>query len=298
MKRAAAWAAIAAVIVFSVSVDASGQISPEPTAASTPIYKDLSGLDNPKIIIEYVKPNASEFLPIYDNLRRRKVLEQIKAFLAPLQLPSPLTINISQCDAKTSAYASHGSVTLCYEYVSSIAALAPSDTIFIGPGYRTKENRGQLTRDDALTGPVVHHLFHGIGEAVLNNLGIPVWGRIEDASDNMAAFIMMQFGKDIAWKTLVGSSWFLSQSGSTGLGFDFTYVRSLEIQRFYNLLCFAYGADPKAFAFLVTDNNLPQERARRCAGEYKKFQYAFSKVIMPHVDLALLKRVQRSEWLR
>ena len=112
---------------------------------------------------------------------------------------------------------------------------------------------------------------------------------------------MLQFGSNVAWKTLVGSAWFLSQSGATGIGTDFYYVRSLEGQRFFNFLCIAYGADPVTFAFLVKNNDLPRDRADGCrgtGGEYDKLLFAFNKSIMPYVDRDMLRRVRSMQWFK
>src|SRR5688572_32230290 len=41
-------------------------------------------------------------------------------------------------------------------------------------------------------------------------------------------------------------------------------------QRFYNLVCIAYGADAQLFADLVQKGYLPKERAEGCAEEYQQ----------------------------
>jgi hypothetical protein len=44
----------------------------------------------------------------------------------------------------------------------------------------------------------------------------------------------------------------------------FADERGLPAQRFYDVLCIAYGADPKLFADLVDKEYLPKERAKGC----------------------------------
>ena len=89
-------------------------------------------------------------------------------------------------------------------------------------------------------------------------LEIPVWGRVEEAADNVTALIMLDFGEELAWTTLLGSAWYLAQRGMLGTGFFSDAARPLEAQRFYNYLCFAYGAQPKTYEFLVNGFNLPE----------------------------------------
>ena len=50
----------------------------------------------------------------------------------------------------------------------------------------------------------------------------------------------------------------------------FADEHGLPAQRFYNVLCMAYGADPKLFADLVEKEYLPKERAEGCDGEYEQ----------------------------
>jgi hypothetical protein len=52
------------------------------------------------------KPADSRFLSIYDRLRRRYVLEELRDFLKPLRLPRGLKVVTEQCDAQTRPYMS------------------------------------------------------------------------------------------------------------------------------------------------------------------------------------------------
>ena len=69
-------------------------------------------------------------------------------------------------------------------------------------------------------------------------------------------------------------------------------------QRFFNLLCIAYGKDPVSFADLVEKGFLPKERAEGCEFEYEQVAYAFQKLIAPHLDPVLRKKVRaKKKWL-
>jgi putative metallopeptidase DUF4344 len=68
-------------------------------------------------------------------------------------------------------------------------------------------------------------------------------------------------------------------------------------QRFYNLLCLAYGADPVLFADVVDKAYLPRERARLCRGQFGELTYAFHQLIAPHLDRQLAKQVMDKSWL-
>jgi len=67
-------------------------------------------------------------------------------------------------------------------------------------------------------------------------------------------------------------------------------------QWFFNVLCLAYGADPKLFKDVVEKGYLPKDRAEGCESEYEEAAYAFNTLIKPHIDRRLARKYYRS-WL-
>ncbi len=249
---------------------------------------------NPQIDVAYVEPKDAKFRPIHDKLKKRQVLEQLRAFLSPLRLPRKLLVKVDQCGTSGTHYKPGGPVIICYEYIEALESSAPDVKLRIGGAV--------FTRDDALIGAFVHVVLHETARAVFDVLEIPVWGREEHAADRTAGFIMFQFGDKVAYRTLVGTSWFLAQSSVVIGGMpsgDFSFVRGLDgetLQRFYNNLCIAIGGDPVKFAFLK--KTLPDRRAQNCRWEYLQLARSFNDTFMPHVDRELLAKVRATEWLK
>jgi hypothetical protein len=253
-----------------------------PAAAQLP-----ADLQNPMVEVVYRDPANPAFQPIAERLRRLRVLEQLKVFLAPLRLPRKLTVQVDQCGAPTRPYQREGLATVCYELVDQIEKIAAKAE----PDHRER----------VLVGTFVQVTFHEVAHAVFDILQVPVWGRINDAADRLAAFIMLQFGEDIALETILGTTDFFRLSGRTWTGSEFADVNSPDAQRFFNYLCIAYGGAPKSFEFLTTakDNEeppLPAQRASNCQGEYEQVRMAFDLRIMPHVDPDILVRVRAFAW--
>ncbi len=71
----------------------------------------------------------------------------------------------------------------------------------------------------------------------------------------------------------------------------------LAAQRYYNILCMAYGANPASTQDLVDHGLLPKERAERCGGEYQQVQKAFRKLIAPYFDMKRVREAQKRPWL-
>lgn len=249
---------------------------------------------NPNIDIAYVRPTDSRFALTYDRMRQLEVLQTLQEFLSPLKLPRKITVRMDQCDGALILPYKPGSevVTICYEHLNVIRDTAPQDGfVAFGAGR-------ELTADQAVAGGVARLLLYETSFAVFDVLKIPVWGRIEEATDNVTALIMLDFGEELAWTTIVGSAWYLAQRGLLGTGFFSEAARPLEAQRFYNYLCFAYAAQPKTYGFLVNGFNLPAERARLCREEFFRLRRSFRATFLPHIDVQLLERVKkRRSWL-
>ena len=133
---------------------------------------------------------------------------------------------------------------------------------------------------------------------------VPLFGREEDAADQFAAYVMLQFGKDRARKLVYGAAYsfhsyvaaFKDKPNVTIPLAAFSSTHGQPEERFYNLLCTAYGADAEEFAFLVTDEYLPKTRAPHCEREFSALMKAFSREITPHIDRELSNKVLSTRW--
>jgi hypothetical protein len=243
-----------------------------------------------RIRIAYVVPNNDEHKPIYAIVKERRVLERFRAYLKPLRLPGPLLLKIDGCDGESNAWYEEEDhvVTVCYEYLAEILANAPKETTPAG-----------VTRQDALVGPAVEVFLHEIAHAAFNMLKVPILGREEDAADQVAAYLLLQLDKDEARRTVAGVAYMYGmemRSQNPGLK-QFADVHGLSAQRFYNLLCMAYGADPDRFGDVVQEGYLPESRAEGCGDEYRQVDYAMRKLITPFVDQAIRKQAPK-KWLK
>src|SRR5258705_135830 len=78
-------------------------------------------------------------------------------------------------------------------------------------------------------------------------------------------------------------------------------AHGLDSQRFYNVLCMAYGSNPASFKGMVDKGYLPKDRAEDCQGEFHQVAYAVKKLIDPSVDPALAARIKaahKARWER
>ena len=114
---------------------------------------------------------------------------------------------------------------------------------------------------------------------------------------------MLQFGREQARRLIGGAAWawraYLGDYRKnpvmqTRLA-AFASDHGLPQERFYNLLCLAFGANKAEFA--DAGNYLPPTRSPKCSYEYQTLVRAFRKEISPHIDQEMARRVFDTNWL-
>ena len=252
-----------------------------------------SSLRTDQVRVEYVPPKDAKHQAIYDALRKHRVLEHLRVLLSPLRLPRRLTLKVEGCDGVANAYYSEDTVSVCYEYLDYILQSAPKETTALG-----------LTPADALVGPTIDVFMHEVGHAVFDMLEVPVFGREEDAADLFSAYILLQFAPADAKRLIHGVAFLGAKDAKEAQGKApeikaFADTHGLPAQRYFNVLCIAYGFDSKTYAEAITQGALPEGRAEGCADEYATLDRAFRKLIQPYVDQAELRKVRskvRFKW--
>jgi hypothetical protein len=256
----------------------------QPAAAQAPAG------DRPNAVrIYYGDSDNPAHLAILDRLKKRRVLEDLQEFLSPLRMPAELTIRMENCSGLVNAWYANNTITYCYDLIDYMRKNAPATT--------TPEG---LAPEDAVVGAFVDIMLHELSHAVFDLLKVPVFGREEDAADALAAFVLLQFGKDVARRTITGTAhfWSTMAAGRPLDKSEFATGHGVPDQRFYNVLCIAYGADRDLFGDFVRNGLLPRQRAASCDAEYRQIRYAYQRLVAPHVDVELQKQVQGRQWLK
>lgn len=251
--------------------------------------QNSSGLRSDRIQILYDAPKNLDHESVFRLLKERRVLEKFKEFLSPLRLPRTLRLKVEGCDGQANAWYGDDAVTVCYEYIDEFMRNAPQETTPAG-----------VTRLDAIVGPTLDTFLHEVGHAVFDYLRVPVLGREEDAADQFSAYFLLRFARSDARRLIAGVAYtyHLEASQPSTKKNPFADGHGLPAQRFYNVLCIAYGANSDLFADLVEKGYLPKERADSCADEYAQVALAMKKLILPYIDEVRAKRVRAKRWLK
>ena len=249
-----------------------------------------------RIEIVYEAPETPANTKIYEDLKEHKVLERLQEFLSPFRLVIPVEIIMAGCDGEADAEYGDGEVLICYEFVEMLIENMPEETTPTG-----------IEPVDTVVGPFMDTVLHEFSHALFDMFYTPIFGREEDAADQLAAYLCLQLGEDEVRRLIMGTAYnYLvvetsdEDSAQTAEEFieDSAESHSLPAQRAYNLLCMAYGANPRLFSDVVSEKLLPQERAEYCVEEYEQVQQAYRDLIAPHTDPDLAKEVFDKSWLR
>jgi len=277
-----------------------------------PKYQPIAGLNNDGFPVCYLPPNDAN-KSAYAAIRSRHMLEVYSQFLSPLRLPHTLKLIALNCQPdfhSDSPFYSSGDRALhfCYEWYNVVLQWAPKAP--------TPEG---VTRANVITGMWTGTLLHETGHALFDMLDVPVFGREEDAADEVAAFIALQFNKDVERTIIKGFAYFWQMAAKAGndppTATDpnppqdatercladplcaYADVHGTASQRLYNTLCLGYGGDRETFKDFVQMKWLPKTRADDCEREYRQLELAFVKTILPFIDPDLRKKVQSIQWL-
>lgn len=241
-----------------------------------------------RVVVDYIEPRSDSLQGVYERMKRSGVLEELAQFLAPMRLPTTLRIWAIECyeDAELMAFYSEQehAIHFCYEYVDRLEKSRPSGV--------TEEG---FEPAQVFLGAMVGLLLHETGHAFVDLLRVPVFGREEDADDQIAEFMALQFDKDLAETVTKGAGWFWLTDARTMLYLDYySDVHSTAMERFLNYLCLGYGNEPDRFKDLA--DKFLKGRASRCKDEYEQVEKAFAKTILPYIDPSLLQEVRARRW--
>lgn len=249
-----------------------------------------------RINITYDAPENPAHSQIYEDVKENKVLERLQEFLSPFRLVMPVEIAMTECDGEPDAEYGDGQVLICYEYIAMLIKNMPDETTPAG-----------IDPVDTVVGPFFDTVLHEFSHALFDMFYTPMFGREEDAADQLAAYLYLQLGEDEAHRLITGTVYnYLvvetndEDSAQTVEEFiqDSAETHSLPSQRAYNLLCLAYGANPGLFADLAAKGRLPKDRLEFCVEEYEQVHQAYVDLIKPHTDPALAEKIFDKSWLR
>jgi hypothetical protein len=149
----------------------------------------------------------------------------------------------------------------------------------------SQEQRRELV--EFVTGNMLFALLHELGHAHIQEMGLPVLGREEDAADSYAITDLVKLATEGSHNMLIQAArgWFLddARNKKEGVAMLFYDEHELDRQRGYRIICLMVGADPDQFTDLANEVKMPDERQETCAGDYSNASWSWETVLKPHL---------------
>ena len=233
----------------------------------------LSAAPRSGFYADYRKVTDPDFQEWNAAFRKDRALETIADELnSMVRVPSPIALSLEECGEANAFYDPEARrVSLCYEMASELIDLFGED-------------RPDDEVDDLVSGTMMFFLGHEVGHALTDVLDLPITGREEDAADQLAVLMLSDGSEDSEIALIAAAETFATWAESAEADEDtFADEHSLDLQRLYNILCWSYGRDPKAYEDFVTDGLLPEARAEGCAEEFAKLERSWNRLLEDHL---------------
>ena len=152
----------------------------------------------------------------------------------------------------------------------------------------TPQQRRELI--EFVTGNMLFALLHEMGHMHIQEMGLPVLGREEDAADSYAISALLKIATDASHNVLVAATkgWFLDAARNEKEKIAVAYYdeHSIDKVRAYQIICLMVGSDPEKFSDLAEQAKLPEDRQESCAGDYSNASWSWETVLKPHLRAA------------
>lgn len=217
-----------------------------------------------------LKLNPKKAMPkeVADSL-----LEITKPLNEIIALPYDVYLNFDKCGEPNAFYNPEvKEITMCYEFLEEFQEAFK------------KVSKKQTEIDDMADGAMAVFFFHELGHCLIDVWDLPATGREEDAVDQLAMFVLLDGTPEGEGMVLSAATFFSIVSSQTNNDeIAFWDEHSLDMQRFYDMLCLTYGSNPSKNKDLLGKNGLPRERAERCPAEFKRVDRSWRKLLAPYL---------------
>ena len=227
----------------------------------------------------YPKPEDEGYQELGAGLMEDKFLEFLAQDLNQvIAIPTDVTIILGECGTPNAFYdPDQKEITICYELMDYFIQVFAEDA----------ESDDEV--GEAVVGATLFTFYHEVGHALVDVLDLPITGREEDAVDQLSTIILISLDEEeeadgVGTNAILSAAmWFYKESEQQADSFvdelPFYGEHALSPTRFFNLICWTYGADPEMNTFIVDDGILPEERAVQCPEEWDRFSKAWDSLL-------------------
>lgn len=222
-------------------------------------------------VVDYIEPENPDLRVVYETMKEQKVLEASADFLNSLFIvPRPIHLVMAEVGSENAFYtAEHHAVILSYELILHFVQL-----------FSDMDDQSQAST--LASGAFIFVMFHELGHCLIAELDLPTVGREEDAVDEFATLLLINFGDEGEVAILGAATWFASH-GENNDQTPFWDEHSLDMQRFYGIFALLYGTNPQRYAGMARELGISEDRLAKAERDYEKKDAAWGRLLEPHV---------------
>lgn len=199
-------------------------------------------IDRGDFYVEYYEPNDSSYDEIASwVIENEEWIINLKG-VNQIKLPYDVPIIFQSCPDGAFFDPNEKFIGICYEFIKTIMDIQSNY-------YSTEEEIRYAVQD------TLYFIFlHELGHAIVDVHNIPITGKQEDAVDQLATIILLteqQQGIDALKSAANVWHYWGNTEGLTIDNLAFYDEHSLDLQRFYSILCFVYGSNPESNQDLI-----------------------------------------------
>lgn len=219
--------------------------------------------------IKTIFSKSGEFNDIVDSMNQR------------FSLPYDIKIDFIAGDGPV-YYPSRHTIQMSYDFIFYLAVLYLE--------------RYPKAKDDEMIGFALRTntflLYHEIAHALIDAYRLPIVSNEETAADNLAVILALEYRKDGLHVVMNSAELFDLMEKDKPKKYeesDYWDEHALDAQRFYNILCLAYGKYPKEVKAQLNDmdnKNLLKfikERGDYCIDDYQRQLDSWSTLLESHL---------------
>lgn len=233
--------------------------------------------DTGDVTIQYIPPESTELEDAFGFLQESEVLDEIvQGVNDTLALREDVLVSVEEFPGNPGPayYPSERAIVMPPEFVQLVADILIESEL-------VETQQDLETQATAITAFV---FLHEIGHALVDQLEIPITGREEDAVDQLATVVVTD-AEEGAGAIAISAASLFGAFASNREAFDeadFWGEHSLDEQRFFNLLCWVYGADPSVYAE-IAELGIGEDRLARCEEEFAQIKRSWETLLDPYL---------------
>lgn len=238
-----------------------------------------------KFVFQIKEPEDKDLLNAYELVKEGEFEKTIDRLNEIIKLPYDMDIVFDQADRGPHYLPGEKKIVMSYDMMNIVAYL-------YAKAYPDEKDR---VREDAVN-VNLFFLFHEITHALIDVHKLPVVGDEETTADNLATIIALEYmpnGLDIVLDA-VDFFDLLGQNREDSMGESAYWdEHRMDGQRYYYILCLAYGKNPKAVAEELESyddediNNFIKEKGQACIYNYKDSVAKWTQILSPYLKEVL-----------